>query len=108
MKYEFIGDRIRALRKERGEKQELIALKINKKRNTVSEYENGCKYPNIFTVIELARYFNVSTDYLLAFVDEKYDSKDDKFIRLIKEFLKMTNEEKEELIKLAEKIVIKR
>lgn len=81
-----------------------MALKINKRRNTISQYESNCKYPSIFTLIDLAKYFQVSTDYLLAVTDEKYNSRDEKFLDLIKEFSKMTIEQKDELIKLAQEI----
>lgn len=63
--------RLVSLRKERGLTQSEMAAAINKNRSTYSGYETEGKEPDFETVCVLARYFDVSTDYLLGFSDEK-------------------------------------
>lgn len=65
------SNRLIALRKERGLTQEDLAKVILKKRSTVSGYETEGKEPDIETVCLLAKYFGVTTDYLLGYSDER-------------------------------------
>ncbi len=63
--------RLSSLRRERNITQEEMAAVIQKKRSTYSGYENEDKEPDFETVCLLARYFGVSTDYLLGYSDER-------------------------------------
>ena len=63
------ANRLISLRKERNLTQEDIAKIIYKKRSTVSGYETEGKQPDLDTVCLLAKYFGVSTDYLLGYTD---------------------------------------
>ena len=63
--------RLISLRKERSLTQEVLAKIIHKKRSTVSGYETEGKEPDLETVCFLAKYFGVSTDYLLGHSDER-------------------------------------
>jgi transcriptional regulator with XRE-family HTH domain len=64
-----IGERIRALRSERGWSQDELATKISAAgAHQISRYENGKITPATKTVVRLAEIFDVSIDYLL--VDE--------------------------------------
>ncbi len=63
--------RLIALRKEKQLTQEELAGIINKKRSTVSGYETEGKEPDIETLCVLAKYFGVTTDYLLGYSDER-------------------------------------
>lgn len=65
------SNRLISLRKERAMTQEDLAKVIQKKRSTVSGYETEGKEPDLETVCVLARYFDVSTDYLLGYSDER-------------------------------------
>lgn len=65
------SDRLISLRKERGMTQEELAKAINKKRSTLSGYETEGKEPDLELVCFLAKYFGVSTDYLLGYSDER-------------------------------------
>ena len=65
------SDRLISLRKERGMTQEELAKAINKKRSTLSGYETEGKEPDLELVSFLAKYFGVSTDYLLGYSDER-------------------------------------
>lgn len=63
--------RLAALRKERDLTQADLANIIRRKRSTVSGYELSDKEPDFETVCLLASYFDVSTDYLLGYSDER-------------------------------------
>lgn len=63
--------RLISLRKERGLTQEEMAKAINRKRSTYSGYETEGKEPDIDTICLLAKFFEVSTDYLLGYSDER-------------------------------------
>lgn len=63
--------RLISLRKERNLTQEDVAKLINKKRSTVSGYETEGKEPDLETICFLANFFNVTTDYLLGYSDER-------------------------------------
>lgn len=65
------SNRLIALRKEAGLTQSDLARIIQKKRSTVSGYETEGKEPDLETVGFLARYFGVSSDYLLGLSDER-------------------------------------
>lgn len=65
------SNRLISLRKEHGLTQEDVAKIINKKRSTVSGYETEGKEPDLETVCVFAKYFGVSTDYLLGYSDER-------------------------------------
>lgn len=65
------SNRLISLRKERGLTQEDVAKLINKKRSTVSGYETEGKEPDLETVCFFAKYFGVSTDYMLGYSDER-------------------------------------
>lgn len=58
--------RLRKLMEEKGVTQEEVGAAIGKLRQTVSCYINGSSLPDSDTIIELAKYFSVPTDYLLG------------------------------------------
>ena len=62
----MIGERLLKLRKDAGLTQDQLAdiLKINK--HSISSYERGVNEPPDDIKIAIARYFNVSSDYLLG------------------------------------------
>lgn len=61
-----IGKNIRDLRKEMGISQTVLAEKLCTTQDTISLWELGKSYPDILSLIALAKFFNVSTDYLLG------------------------------------------
>lgn len=63
--------RLTSLRKERGLSQEELAKIINKTRSAVSGYEVEDKEPPFELLCTLAKFFGVSTDYLLGVSDER-------------------------------------
>lgn len=63
--------RLKDLREDRDIPQREIADYLHIKQNTYSQYENGQRQLPISVLIELSKYFNVSTDYILELTDEK-------------------------------------
>ena len=53
------------LRKERGILQKELAGHLNVTVATISNYETGVHFPDLHTLIRIADFFQVSTDYLL-------------------------------------------
>ena len=59
-------NRLRFLRNENGESLEKIAKYLNVTIQTISNYETEKRDMTPDTILKLAEYFNVSTDYLLG------------------------------------------
>ncbi|HLA43882.1 MAG TPA: helix-turn-helix transcriptional regulator [Aggregatilineales bacterium] len=66
----FTAQRILELRKQYGWTQEELAQRSNLERKSIVRYENGQNIPGGKALIDLARVFNVSTDYLLGLSTE--------------------------------------
>lgn len=54
------------LREEKGVYQKELAAYLNVSIATISNYENGVHHPDLFTLCQIAEYFDVTTDYLLG------------------------------------------
>lgn len=61
-----IGKIIKELRVEQKLTQTELAKQLNTTQDTISLWELGKSYPDILSVIALAKIFNVSSDYLLG------------------------------------------
>lgn len=66
-----LGKLLATLRKEKGVLQKELANYLNVTVATVSNYEKGVHAPDLNTLIMLADFFDVSTDYLLQRTDYK-------------------------------------
>lgn len=77
-------ERLRELRSERNLKQEEVAEKINVGRTTYAGWEIGRTEPSISNLMELAKFYNVSLDYLCGatLLRENYrlDSRLEKYV----------------------------
>ncbi len=71
--------RIAELRHEKHITQTALAMKLNITQNMISFYESGKYQPSIDTLIELAKVFDVSVDYLIGNTDIRYPA--DKLIQ---------------------------
>lgn len=60
------ADRIKALREARGWTQAELARRMNMTRNGINSWEQGLSMPSPQSLVDLARLFSVSTDYLLG------------------------------------------
>ena len=63
--------RLKDLREESDKKQQEIADYLHIKQNTYSQYENNQRQLPIDILIKLAKYYSVSTDYILGLTDIK-------------------------------------
>lgn len=61
-----IGKIIKELRLEQKLTQTQLAKLLNTTQDTISLWELGKSYPDILSVVSLAKLFNVSSDYLLG------------------------------------------
>ncbi len=68
------GDRIKFLREKEYTERSGLADKIGLTYHALSKYETSEREPDFQTLIKIADYFNVSTDYLLGRSDELIDS----------------------------------
>lgn len=68
-----LGKKIIAMRNEKNLSQEQLAEKLNVTRQTISNWENGKFYPDIDSLVNLSKFFNVSLDNLLSYDDKVLD-----------------------------------
>ena len=61
-----IGLRLQRIRKQNGVSQEELAKKLHVQRQTISSYERGVSTPDIYILIAMADYFEVSVDELVG------------------------------------------
>ena len=61
--------RIKEIRKQLGITARQVAEHINVAESTMSLYESGKREPDIETIVKLAKYFNVTLEYLLGVGD---------------------------------------
>lgn len=62
-------NRIAELRKKRNMSQKQFSKLLNVAQNTISQWETGQRDIDSTTLIKIAEFFNVSTDYLLCLTD---------------------------------------
>ena len=60
------GELMAELRQDRGLTQKELCKILSVSTGTISNYENGVHYPDLEKLVQLADYFQVSTDYLLG------------------------------------------
>ena len=65
------GETLQNLRDSRGFSQGQLAKRIGKSVSMIGLYENSSRMPSFETLIEMARVFGVSTDYLLGLEEPK-------------------------------------
>ena len=65
----MFGDNLSLLRKEKNMEQKLLAKVLGVSQQTISRWENNVVEPDIKSLIKIADYFDVTTDYLLGRVD---------------------------------------
>ena len=65
----FLGKRLRELRVEKGLTQKQLAEKLNLNSVTYLHYEKSQREPPLSVLADMAKFFDVSTDYLLGLCD---------------------------------------
>lgn len=68
-------NRIRALREDRDLRQIDVAKATGIDQKTLSNYETEKTFPDSYSIIRLAEFFGVSTDYLLGVCDYSFSDK---------------------------------
>lgn len=59
-----IGSNIKKIRLQHKMNQDVLAAKLNIRRQTISSYERGISTPDIYTLIKIADIFDISLDEL--------------------------------------------
>lgn len=67
----MVGERLAELRKDRGLSQKGLAAILELSTSTISSYEREINEPDDAIKIKIARYFNISLDYLLGVIDDE-------------------------------------
>jgi len=70
----MLSEKIKILREGRNLSQKELAEAIGVSDVMISLYEQGKKKPSLSTIVKLAEYFNVTTDYLLGAKTEFKDT----------------------------------
>ncbi len=65
-----IADKIRLLREQRGLTQTDLAKMLGISRSAVNSWEMSLSLPSLTNIVELAKIFHVSTDFLLSVSDK--------------------------------------
>lgn len=65
------AERLRELRNERYMSQMELAIETGLSQSAITSWETGSRQPNSTAIIALAKYFDVSCDYLLGESDIK-------------------------------------
>ena len=63
-------NRLEEMRKERGIKQEELAISLEVSRQTIGSLENGRYNPSILLAFKIARYFNVSIEDIFIYEED--------------------------------------
>jgi len=106
-----LGKRLRELRIDKGLNQVDVAKVLGIERSTYGKYETGDSSPDCAKLIQLADFFNVSTDYLLGksnikhsaevllacLEKEEWSPEEVEEIEAFKEFLRMKRKLKKQL-----------
>lgn len=66
MKDNEFGKNLRELRTEKNLSQPDLGNIFSVSRQTISSWESGQREPSIDTLVNIAKFFNVTTDYLLG------------------------------------------
>lgn len=66
MNNNYLGKTIKELRLEEGISQRELGARLNVCNQTVSFWESGQREPDLDTLLKIAKYFQVSTDFLLG------------------------------------------
>ena len=95
----MIGERLLELRKDAGMTQDDLAAILNINKHSISSYERDKSEPPDAIKIAIARYFDVSVDYLLGLTDNPAQvNRERKVVRLPSSFPEQSMSELQEYI----------
>lgn len=108
-------NRLEMIRKKKGLTKKQVAKYLGISPEGYGYYENGKRNPNIDVITSLARFYDVSTDYLLGLTEDKKRISDSDATEILTQklieygFIKpgedLTNEQLDELMKKAAKVI---
>ena len=90
-----LADRIKELREQLGITQSELARRVGLTRSSINGWEMGLAVPSTATIVELAKTFSVTTDYLLGMTESKtlmVDKLSDKEVSAIMAIMECLNE----------------
>lgn len=67
----IIGTRLKELREKKNLRQEQVAEIFCVNKSAISLYENGMRQPSLDMLVSFARFYRVSTDYLLGITEAR-------------------------------------
>ena len=76
----MLGERLLDLRKDAGLTQDELAAILNINKHSISSYERDINEPSDAVKIEIAKYFQVSIDYLLGITNDPCSKSDHSFV----------------------------
>lgn len=92
-------ERLKELRAQKGLSQAQLAKATGLSQSAITYWETGKRIPNAYAVIILARFFDVSTDYLSEIIEELNDQdmlKSQRISDLEKRIEKLENPDKKD------------
>ena len=66
------GDKLKALRTDKGLSQEQLAKRLSITKSMISAYENSVRLPSYDVLTKIALFFNVSFDYLFGISEHQF------------------------------------
>lgn len=69
MKNNVFGKKLKELRLEKGLSQRILGENLGVCNQSISFWESGAREPDLNAVVEIAKFFDVSVDYLLGLTD---------------------------------------
>lgn len=72
----ILRKRIIELRREENLTQQRLSEELGIARSSLASWEIGDRLPNAKQLLKISEYFDVTTDYLLGFVEKKCEYKD--------------------------------
>lgn len=70
MNLEYLGDKLKASRKNQGLTQKELADRVGVKMRTIASYEQGTGYPSLEVFGKICDALEISSDYLLGISDK--------------------------------------
>ena len=93
----MFGDKLRELRKNKYLSQDALGKEFGVRGNVIWDWENGRSQPSIEKIVDIAKFFDVSTDYLFGLNDRDIDR-----IKELNRILRETNLIKDREMTLSE------
>ena len=81
---DILCERLKRLRKNKSITQEELGKQIGVLKTTISNYENGYSTPDAYTLTKIAKFYNVSIDFILGMSNSLSQPKDQPYMILPK------------------------